>query len=460
MDKISKILSFIAILITNFGYAQSHFSHGGGTIDPPHEKVCVPPALEYQILDQLETNRTMLVEKGILPAEKGAWGSESITTLSWPLQGSASFQNYSYYDVTNFVDLDLTSNIQDYNCTSRSYDGHNGTDISLWPFWWLMMENEEVEIIASAPGVIIGKDDGNFDMNCDCVGNWNAVYIEHADGSTAWYGHMKTNSLTSKGVGESVALGEYLGLVGSSGCSSNPHLHLEIRDENNNVVDPFQGPCNQTTNETWWDNQRPFWEPTLNALMTHDGNPDIIGFCPSEEFSFIQNQFYPGDLVRFAGYFHDQQMGDIANFKVYNPSGIEVFSWILESPDTYIRSWWWYSDALPLNAEEGIWTFEIEYLGNTFSHEFQVGDPSSTLEIPENSLHIFPNPSSQTITIECPFKGEFQARLIDVNGRTIIQEKGVDSIITILVNELSSGAYLLEVKNEDQEVFVKKILIE
>ena len=36
----------------------------------------------------------------------------------------------------------------------------------------------------------------------------------HADGSIAWYGHMKSGSLTEKQ--DTVAQGEYLGIIGSS----------------------------------------------------------------------------------------------------------------------------------------------------------------------------------------------------------------------------------------------------
>ena len=51
----------------------------------------------------------------------------------------------------------------------------------------------------------------------------------HADGSVAWYGHMKAGSLTNKAVGQTVSSGEYLGIVGSSGNSTGPHLHFGIR---------------------------------------------------------------------------------------------------------------------------------------------------------------------------------------------------------------------------------------
>ena len=72
-------------------------------------------------------------------------------------------------------------------------------------------------------GLLVLGIDGSFDESCGANGRpWNAVYIEHFDGSVAWYGHLKKDSLTSKGIGDLVLAGEYLGIVGSSGSSTGP----------------------------------------------------------------------------------------------------------------------------------------------------------------------------------------------------------------------------------------------
>ena len=108
-----------------------------------------------------------------------------------------------------------------------------------WPFSWYKMDHDQVKVVAAADGVIIYKSDGNFDKNCGFNNdNWNAVYVEHADGSVAWYGHLKNGSLSTKAVGESVSSGEYLGIVGSSGSSTGPHLHFEVR-KHGEPVDPM-----------------------------------------------------------------------------------------------------------------------------------------------------------------------------------------------------------------------------
>ncbi|MBK8923793.1 MAG: peptidoglycan DD-metalloendopeptidase family protein [Saprospirales bacterium] len=135
----------------------------------------------------------------------------------------------------------------DYNCGARTYDGHQGTDIGIAPFSFYKMDHNQVEVVAAAAGVLLDKADGNFDRNC-AVNSLPANYavVQHPDGSRAFYWHLKKNSVTTKAIGQPVAAGEYLGVVGSSGSSSGPHLHFEVRSGSTTStrVDPFAGACN------------------------------------------------------------------------------------------------------------------------------------------------------------------------------------------------------------------------
>ena len=53
------------------------------------------------------------------------------------------------------------------------------------------------------------------------------IVIDHGNGYTTLYGHMST---LIADVGEGVAQGEVIGLIGSTGVSTGPHLHFEVRD--------------------------------------------------------------------------------------------------------------------------------------------------------------------------------------------------------------------------------------
>ena len=56
----------------------------------------------------------------------------------------------------------------------------------------------------------------------------NHVIIKLPDGKFALYAHLSSNNVT---VGQTVTAGQMIGLVGSTGNSSGPHLHFEIRKD-------------------------------------------------------------------------------------------------------------------------------------------------------------------------------------------------------------------------------------
>ena len=58
-----------------------------------------------------------------------------------------------------------------------------------------------------------------------------------ADGTEIWYAHQ---SSTGVRVGQTVTAGQQIGTVGSTGNTTGPHLHLEVRPGGGDPVDPFQ----------------------------------------------------------------------------------------------------------------------------------------------------------------------------------------------------------------------------
>jgi len=64
----------------------------------------------------------------------------------------------------------------------------------------------------------------------------NLVRIFGDNGYETWYGHLQSVLV---GAGQSINIGEPIGLVGSTGFSTGPHLHFEIR-QNGEILDPNQ----------------------------------------------------------------------------------------------------------------------------------------------------------------------------------------------------------------------------
>ncbi|MBK9257193.1 MAG: M23 family metallopeptidase [Saprospiraceae bacterium] len=213
---------------------------------------------DYVRIDSLLSNRLEYMERNQLIPE-----NRSITKFGFPLKKSDALDWNNFYGISGFVDQTFGPGIMEYSCNARTYDGHRGIDYFTWPFSWYLMEHDLVEVVAVADGIIIAKDDGNSSYSCSWFDNqfWNAIYVRHNDGSVAWYGHLKKNSLTSKPPGATVEKGEFLGIVGSSGISTGPHLHFEVYKMHpfirENLVEPNFGNCNELNNGIWWENQEP-----------------------------------------------------------------------------------------------------------------------------------------------------------------------------------------------------------
>jgi murein DD-endopeptidase MepM/ murein hydrolase activator NlpD len=66
-------------------------------------------------------------------------------------------------------------------------------------------------------------------------GYGNLIRVRHANGVESWYAHLSTIEVQA---GDEVEAGDQLGAVGSTGNSTGPHLHLEIRVDDQ-PVDPM-----------------------------------------------------------------------------------------------------------------------------------------------------------------------------------------------------------------------------
>lgn len=204
--------------------------------------------------------------------------------LAWPVdcyKGEECFIGFGYPDIDG--------DGRGFDCKPPGYPGHEGTDISISAS---AMETG-TKVFAAADGVVLWAFDGKYDRcpssERDCqeprsaakprskdgyrvcteLGNYcknasgkcfwcfyggNVVVIKH-DFSTgifaSRYDHLRAGSIRVK-PGDSVRKGQVIGMVGSAGRSTGPHLHFEIwRSSYYDPFDPWAGQCSRTSAPFW-----------------------------------------------------------------------------------------------------------------------------------------------------------------------------------------------------------------
>ena len=88
-------------------------------------------------------------------------------------------------------------------------------------------------ILAADDGVVASVQDSM--LNGVLIGYGRHVVIAHRNGMFTLYGHLNAYQVK---VGDKVHQGDLIGLMGSTGNSSGPHIHFEVRI-NNSPVDPM-----------------------------------------------------------------------------------------------------------------------------------------------------------------------------------------------------------------------------
>jgi murein DD-endopeptidase MepM/ murein hydrolase activator NlpD len=110
----------------------------------------------------------------------------------------------------------------------------NGPVVSGYGMRWGRM-HEGIDIAAGLGTPIRAAAAGTV-IHAGWLGGYgNLVVLDHGDGLATAYAHA---SAILVGVGQSVAQGETVSLVGSTGNSTGPHLHFEVR-VNGTAVDPL-----------------------------------------------------------------------------------------------------------------------------------------------------------------------------------------------------------------------------
>jgi murein DD-endopeptidase MepM/ murein hydrolase activator NlpD len=353
----------------------------GGPVAPHGPLDEISDLWRMQVAVDLERRvQSMLADGTIAPRTKAAG-----TLFRWPVALIPGAPDFVPHTIANFVDQNLAfpGQVRDWNCGFRSYDlasgyNHAGVDIMSFPFAWTKMDRDETIVVAAAGGTILRKDDGHYDRNCGALGSVstslvpNALYIRHDDGSIAWYLHLKSGSLTPKQVGETVAAGERIATVGSSGFSTGPHLHFEVYAWNGRLVDPYAGACNAMNADSWWLQQPPYWDFAIARLTVHAAPPTFSN-CANPEAPATTSFVTPGSTIYPALYLRDFRVNASISVRILRPNGTEFMAATLtNTQESYSASYWYYTVPLPAGSSAGTWRLQAEAEGVVRETRFQV----------------------------------------------------------------------------------------
>lgn len=271
--------------------------------------------------------------------------------LDWPLRGESGRD----WVITNYVDLDKNnSQLWDYSgatgALAKTYDGHNGVDISIANFRAM---DQGIPVVAAALGQVIEAESTRPDRNTACVTrDANLVVVRHPNGWVAWYGHFRTGSILVK-KGQWVKPGEVLGLVGSSGCSTGPHLHLGFVDGSGEVLEPFR--------EKVWT-APPAYDTPIGVMDVSLKKGAFEGLDDIRDPPENQSDFVEGDAVSLGLALGGGKSGDAFRADYRDPTGAVYWSYERSFDKPYTLSYWtWWINAPP--GRSGEWTVDVSING-------------------------------------------------------------------------------------------------
>ena len=148
-------------------------------------------------------------------ARQSLWGGGGGTATS----SYVSTGYYAWPANTTYITSPFGYRIHPISGVSRL---HSGTDIGA---------SYGSAVTAAAAGTVTAA---VLDYGTTGYGTYVAIY--HDNGTTTLYGHMSSLAVSQ---GDYVSQGQVIGYVGSTGASTGPHLHFEVRI-NGACVDPMQ----------------------------------------------------------------------------------------------------------------------------------------------------------------------------------------------------------------------------
>lgn len=361
--------------------------------------------------------------------------------------------------------------LRDHMCGSKTYDGHQGTDFVIRGFTQM---DGTVNVMAVEDGEIIHVTEDLFDRETEGIveyglGNYVGIY-HSASNRYSYYAHLKTNSVIAE-VGDLVSAGEIIAEVGSSGNSTDPHLHFELWNPGlltDPTIDPWGAPCDAGSN-LWssspnYDTTYAVWEC---GFVNYDTLENFIPstWYPLKERLDLKSGFTSDDpFFTFWALQYGLKIGDETTIEWYEPNG-DLYA---TSTTSYVTQDWWfhyYNNSIPRPSlsKQGIWNIRYYYndslqIDKSFSYG-HLSTPKGQLYVQEP---IFSKLNARTVLITLPNATKYkQLSLYNLAGMLLTQEQlnGSKTFKLSLPKSVKSGIYLISLSN-DETRHVYKIFFE
>ena len=354
----------------------------------------------------------------------------------FPLAGRPGRDIFAWY----YADLDPTSGIHDFRCTPFTYDGHDATDACLRSFGEM---DVGMPIFAAGDGRVIAVDDGHPDRNT--AGNLqpnNYVVIDHGNGRVCYYWHMRRGSVLVAPK-QLVRAGDQIGMCGSSGHSSFPHLHFSVY-ENGVPVEPHSGACQPSTTRWLW---QPEWQE--NSAVWDCG---ITRTDPTSVLPYPERGPSGGQIALSDPYFYfwaelvNQPANSTWRARFKRPDNSIAYESAVTpfNPAYYYRWWVWYwrFDVPDLHSIPGTWTFELELNGSkhvTAPFEVTIAYDQNLNHAPEPiTLSLDPVAPTGNDPITCKVATDL---LVDDKDYDLVRFRYEWRVNSILVRDVTSAAH-------------------
>ncbi len=367
--------------------------------------------------------------------------------------------------LVNYVDWGAADTVKDNHCSSKSYDGHQGSDFVLKSFRQM---DEGVNVLAADSGVVIFTHDGEFDREKDSViskGLGNYIGITHDGNLQTYYGHLKKNSLLVD-EDDTVYAGQVIAQVASSGNSTDPHLHFELWYDSTFYIDPFQGPCGNFS--SYWIDEMPYDSSyfVMNS-STWNGLPNLDTL---REAPLLVDTFDTLDTyITYWSLLHGLRAGDSIGVEWLTPDNT---LWMENGYELSIDWWYYYYwSYLDVHASMPYGEWTVNFYRNdslTDSRKVHVLEPKEAIvDTTDSTLaakadyQAFKQPKiwqHQNLLMN-DLSVESHYDFYSMQG-SIVKQGITSSSQPVQLGSLSRGVYLLSIRNEELGRLNQRVVVE